>query len=178
MKLRASSVAWLLPLLLTACLHKNRPRPFQALPPSTNATLKPEPVHIELPPSASAIHTQSLASDVLELPERAPEPPVRAKQPVSRNVQVAANASIGVSAIGLLTFGDPPAMRIETVDLIAATELGLSNIHRPLSKQEQKTAAQARKFLKKAKGALLNGDVDGAHTLAVKADILLNELTQ
>ena len=69
-------------------------------------------------------------------------------------------------------------MRRETVDSIAATERGLNGIGRTLSDLEQTTAAQIREFLKKAREALASGDVDGAHTLAAKAKVLLSELSQ
>jgi len=64
------------------------------------------------------------------------------------------------------------------MDSIAATERQLNGIDRVLSKQEQKTARQVREFLKQAREALNSGDVDGAHTLAAKARVLLGELTQ
>ena len=63
------------------------------------------------------------------------------------------------------------------MDSITATERGLNGIHRTLSTQERKTVAQIRRFLKQAKQALTSGDVDGAHTLAAKAKVLLSELT-
>jgi len=56
--------------------------------------------------------------------------------------------------------------------LIATTERGLNGITRSLNEQEQKTAAQIREFLKQAREALATNDVDGAHTLAVKAKVL------
>jgi hypothetical protein len=46
-----------------------------------------------------------------------------------------------------------------------------------LSEPEQKTAAHVREFVKQAKAALASGDVEGAHTLTVKAQVLLSELT-
>lgn len=52
----------------------------------------------------------------------------------------------------------------------------LDGIHRALNVSEQKTASQIRTFLAKASNALQAGDLDGAHTLAVKARVLLNEL--
>jgi hypothetical protein len=95
-------------------------------------------------------------------------------------VQEAANPAPNpaVSAIGQLSSGDPVIYRQETESLIASTEHGLNGITRPLSDAEQKTADQIRDFLKQARAALVSGDVDGAHTLAAKAKVLLNELTQ
>jgi ribosomal protein S20 len=54
----------------------------------------------------------------------------------------------------------------------------LNGIKRPLSTDEQVTAAQIRTFLKEAQQALDAGDTDGAHTLATKAKLLLDELTK
>jgi pantothenate synthetase len=64
------------------------------------------------------------------------------------------------------------------MDLIVATERGLSGINRTLSDAEQKTAEHIREFLKQARLALTTGDVDGASTLAAKAKVLLEELSQ
>ncbi len=52
----------------------------------------------------------------------------------------------------------------------------MRDIGRPLSAQEQKTAAQVRKFLQQSRDALHSQDVDAAHTLATKAKLLLDEL--
>jgi ribosomal protein S20 len=67
-------------------------------------------------------------------------------------------------------------MRQTTDDSIASTERTLNGITRKLNDQEQKTAAQVREYLKQARDALTSGDVDGAHTLALKAKVLLDEL--
>jgi hypothetical protein len=83
-----------------------------------------------------------------------------------------------VSAIGQLSTGDSSDLRQQTIGSIAAIERGLNGISRSLSDQEKKTAAQIREFLKQARTALASGDVDGAHTLTVKAKVLLGELSQ
>jgi hypothetical protein len=83
------------------------------------------------------------------------------------------------SAIGQLSEGDSSTSggaRSETARLIDSTEEGLRGITRPLSLQEQKTAAQVRKFLFQARDALHSQNVDAAHTLATKAKLLLDEL--
>lgn len=64
------------------------------------------------------------------------------------------------------------------LNLIDSTENGLNEIKRPLSSSEQKTAAQIRTFITHARDALKTGDLDGARTLATKAHLLLQELTQ
>ena len=54
----------------------------------------------------------------------------------------------------------------------------MSGLNRQLSDPEKKTADQVRDFLKQAREALSSGDMDGAHTLAAKAKVLLAELVK
>jgi hypothetical protein len=190
MKLRASSVVWLMPFLLTACFHKTNSSKSQYYAPPLSDLPKPAPMAVELPPSATTIPSQPIISNLgaqLQQPHK-----LRAKHRklVSKNLQQAANAepqptgnapqasteSPEVSAIGKLSSGDPSDLRREAEESIAATERGLNGVGRTLSEPEQKTAAQIREFLKQARQALTSGDVDGAHTLAAKAKVLLSEL--
>jgi hypothetical protein len=83
-----------------------------------------------------------------------------------------------VSAVGNLTGGASGVQKSETEQTIDATEKGVNSITRTLSDSEVKTAAQIREFLKEAREALKTGDADGAHTLAMKAKVLLTELNQ
>jgi hypothetical protein len=98
----------------------------------------------------------------------------------STTPQTPAAAGTG-SPIGQLTTGDSAMgekAKRETADLIGGTEQGLNGIKRSLSTEEKVTAAQIRTFLKQAQQALDNGDTDGAHGLALKAKLLLDELTK
>jgi ribosomal protein S20 len=116
--------------------------------------------------------------DTNQQPQKPAKLPVKHRKPPANSTQQASIESPGVSAIGQLSSGDPSDLRQQTVNSIAATERGLSSITRQLSDQEQKTAAQIREFLKQARAALNSGDVDGAHTLAAKARVLLGELSR
>jgi outer membrane biosynthesis protein TonB len=83
------------------------------------------------------------------------------------------------SSIGQLTTGDSASgerTKHETADLIGATQQGLSGLKRALSNEEKATAGQIHNYLKQAEQALENGDADGAHLLATKAKVLLDEL--
>jgi hypothetical protein len=91
---------------------------------------------------------------------------------------VTVNSTSEVSAIGTLSSGNPGNYRQQTESDIASIERGLNGINRPLNDSDQKTADQIREFLKEAHTALASGDVDGAHTLAAKAQVLLAALTQ
>jgi outer membrane biosynthesis protein TonB len=175
---------WLLPLLLTACFHKNNQSQVQPLaPPIEDAPPpKPEPSPTDLPPPVVTIPNQTPAPDAKLQPPAKPRPPAKHKKttPTTANNTTlqASNGTPGVSAIGQLSTGDSSDKRQETVESIAATERGLSGITRELNDQEQKTAGQIREYLKQAKTALGSGDVDGAHTLAAKAKVLLGELSR
>ena len=164
----------MLPLALVGCTHKQQTA--QTLP------LAPPNANIPLP-----ANTPQQASETIptQPTQQAPTPPVTAQQPVKRKkrkppadtTQQAANPSPEVSAIGQLSSGDPADVKRQTEDSITAVERGLERINRSLNESEQKTADHIREFIKEAKAALASGDVDGAHTLADKARVLLNELT-
>lgn len=167
-------------LLLTACFHKNHQAQNVPLAPPIQNVPPPNTTPVELSPSATTIPTQP-TQNAKEEPEPEPKPRVRRHRsaPVDKTpVDEAANETPGVSAVGQLSSGDPADYRLETEDTIASTERGLKSINRPLNDQEQKTADHIREFLKEAREALASGDVDGAHTLAAKAKVLLAELTQ
>jgi outer membrane biosynthesis protein TonB len=183
MKFPARIAALLLPFLLAGCFHKSKQSQVRALatPIEETAPPKPAPAPVELPPAAATIPNPPPAPDAnaATLPQKTPKPPVKHKKPpAAKTTQQAENESSGVSAIGQLSSGDPSDLRRQTEDSIAATERGLNGIGRQLNDQEQKTAAQIREFLKQARAALVSGDVDGAHTLAAKAKVLLGELSR
>jgi hypothetical protein len=180
MKLSAKCVVWLLPLLLTGCFHKTNTQ-IQPLAPPIEDTPPPKPVPspTNLPPTVVTVPNQTPAPEpsVSAQPKEPPKPPARRRKAAS-NTQLASNGNPGVSAIGQLSYGAGADLRQQTANSIMATERGLSGIGRRLNDQEQKTAAQIRKFLRQAKVALDSGDVDGAHTLAAKAKVLLGELNR
>jgi len=187
MKLHARTFAWLLPFMLTACLHKPQPINIrQYLPPPSKVPM-PETQAVELPLSEMTIPSQPLDADSQAMPP--PKPHARRRRqnkntqeavdsapPTPSVPQPAVNETPAVSAIGQLSSGDSSDTRQQTLNSIAATERGLNGVNRTLSDQEQKTAAHIREFLKQARDALASGDVDGAHTLAAKARVLLSEL--
>jgi len=177
MRLPARSTAWLLPLLLAGCHHKAQV--VQNLPLAPAIEEPPPQLHLptpnELPPPDVTASVQEPTPVVVQPKEPEKKPSHRKKQ-ANTNTQQASIGSPAVSAIGQLTSGDPADLRQETDASIEATEKSLNSITRQLSDQEGKTAAQIREFIKEARAALMAGDVDGAHTLALKAKVLLNEL--
>ncbi len=84
-----------------------------------------------------------------------------------------------MSPIGQLSTTNDSANTADRHDIasqIDRTEIGLNTIKRGLSSDEQKTAAQIRTFIARARDALKADDLDGARTLSTKARLLLQEL--
>jgi hypothetical protein len=176
-------MGWVLPLFLTGCIfHRTHPTQSQQLAPPVTPP-QPQTTPVELPPSANTIPPEP-TQNAKEQPQESPRQRHHKQKPANNNTQEAANVPppspqpVAVSAIGQLSSGDPADYRQQTLDSINSIERGLNNIGRPLSDPEQITADHIREFLKQAREALATGDVDGAHTLAVKAKVLLEELTK
>jgi ribosomal protein S20 len=177
MKLGAKCAAWLLPFLLTGCFHRktqvaqNQPLP----PPIEDSTApKPEPAPANIPPPAVTIPEQPIQQQIPPPPEPIKKPP---KHHRPANTQIAsAGPPPAVPAGGNFSAGDPANSRQQTDASIEQTEKTLNGITRKLNDQEQKTAAQIREFIKQAREALTSGDINGAHTLAEKAKVFLDEL--
>jgi len=182
------NAGWLLPLLLTGCFHKTHLAQNQPLVPPIAGVPMPTP-----PPPPSQVPTpveKTEPAKPAEEPAPTPPPPEKPQRHASHhqrseskpaNTEVASNAASPapeVSAIGQLSSGDPSDLRYRTEESLDATERGLKAITRTLNSQEQKTADQIREFLKQARTALSTGDVDGANTLALKAKVLLGEISQ
>jgi hypothetical protein len=185
MKSPVRSVAWLLPFLLTGCFqlpfHKKHPTQARMLAPRAQPSQAIQLIDIDLPPADMVIAAYAI-SNMWE--EEQPIPlPVRHRRPPNPDDSVTAPEpppppSPAVSAIGQLSSGDPGNSRQQTENSIADTERRLNGINRTLSDSEQKTADHIREFLKQARAALASGDVEGANTLAAKAQVLLTELTK
>jgi len=182
MRSPAKCAAWLLPFVLTGCFHvpfHKTPPPQPMMAPVVMPLHPIELASIELPPGVRLIPGRPLYN--MRVHDETVKPLIRhwrsANPPEIVNVpEVAATAE--VSAIGQLSSGDPGSYRQQTEASIASIERGLNGINRTLNDSDQKTAGQIREFLKEARTALASGDVDGAHTLAAKAQVLLAALSQ
>jgi hypothetical protein len=182
MKLPVMSVACIMPLMLSGCLfHRTHLAQNQTVAPPVTQPPQLKPTPVDLPPSANTIPPEP--TENAKVPTEAT--PKRHKRWPNKNTQEASNTpppspvatTPAVSAIGTLSSGDPADVKQETQDSIASIEKDLNSINRSLDAPDQKTADQIREFLKQARAALASGDVDGAHTLAAKAKVLLAELT-
>jgi hypothetical protein len=152
------------------------------LPPPPPPKTPKKPKHkVKTPPANPADATQAAAA----APAAGSSPSGSSGTQSSAQAAVppspAADHAAAASPIGQLTTGDSASgekTKHETSDLIGGTEQGLNAIRRSLSTDEKATASQIRTYLKEAQQALDNGDTDGAHLLATKAKLLLDELTK
>lgn len=180
MRLPAKIVAWVLPWFLTGCwFHRHQKTTAPAVAPVIDTNANAVPAAVE-PPPLITIPTYPQFTET-QLPYEQPmHPPKRRKQsaPSAQDTQQGANVPPAVSIIGQLSSGDPAGARYQTENSINEIERILNNLNRPLSEQEETTAAHIREFIKQAREALKSGDVDGASTLRAKAKVLLQELTR
>lgn len=186
MKSPAKCAAWLLPFLLTGCFHLPFHKTQQAqkypLAPPIKPTQTLELASIQMPPALLVIPGKPIYNvRVHAHPIRQRVRHRKAANPISDEastaLEAAASPTPGVSAIGELSSGDPANLRQQTEESIAAIERGLNGMNGTLSDSEQKIVGHIREFVKQAKAALASGDVEGAHTLTAKAQVLLTELS-
>lgn len=189
MKSPARSVAWLLPFLLTGCfemsLHKKHPVVSNGLAPNLQTSQSLQVVSVPVPPRDTVVagypvYNIRVQAEPIRPPAKRRKPSAPDDAAVAADTQ-ASNAPVlnaEVSAIGQLSAGDPADFRQQTESSIAAIERRLNGLNRNLSDSELKTADHIREFLKQARAALASGDVEGAQTLAGKAQVLLAELTK
>ena len=67
-------------------------------------------------------------------------------------------------------------MRIETEQAVAAQKQRLDKLPAPVVATHGTEVEQVRRFLRSAEDAWNTGDVEGAHTLAAKAKVMLDDL--
>jgi hypothetical protein len=147
----------------------------------STADLPPPVVGDTKPAETDADAAAAKPPETPKKPVHHPKKPAATTAPGATPTETANNtgtppASPSVSAIGQLSGGASGDQRSETEETINTTEKGVNGITRSLNDAEVKTAAQIHEFLKQAREALATGDVDGAHTLAMKAKVLLTEL--
>ncbi len=69
-------------------------------------------------------------------------------------------------------------LRAETNTLLTTQKLRLEKLPATIGATHAADVEQARRFLKSAEDAWKTGDVEGAHTLAVKAKVLIDDLSK
>ncbi len=175
-------------LAVTGCHKRVRvPAMPPAPPPAIQTVTIPPPTHhteeLPKPPEAPA--------PVAVEPPPAQKPrPRRPKKPVTRPTETAvavtpalpgaAAATADPSPIGELTTGGEAGTqgRQETETLLGAVQKRLEQLSDVIKNAHQEQVERVRLFVKRAQEAWKSGDVEGARTLATKANVLLDDISK
>lgn len=69
-------------------------------------------------------------------------------------------------------------LRADTNQLLGVAEYNINNVRRTLSKEDQAIVQHIRGFVEQSRQALKDGDIERAHTLAIKAHLMSDELSK
>jgi hypothetical protein len=159
--------------------------PMPTLPPYVNqpvmldTTVPPEPVPSkeEAHPKRPKRHLKTTEPPQQETQKPATQPATPAEtEEAANNSQPSESSPIG--QLSTASGDKNTADRQTLLEKINTTENTLNGIHRPLSSDEQKTAALIRTFITRARDALKTDDFNGATNYYTRAHILLEELTK
>ncbi len=178
-----------LALLAAGCVRKPERTAPTVLVPSIEAEPQPappQPVSSESAnPAPEPAPTTGAAPNNAQKPKpkprkpaaRKPEPTKPAEQPKPEPVIPAApDHSVQITA-------DVPRAAVQsqkqnTEQLLRDSEGKLAGIQRSLGESEQGMLRQARNYITQSNQALQSGEIERAYNLAVKANLLSNELTR
>ena len=69
-------------------------------------------------------------------------------------------------------------LRADTNQLLGAAEFNINNLRRALSKDDQAIVQHIRGYIDQSRQAVKDGDLERAHTLAIKAHLMSDELSK
>jgi len=192
----AAAGVLLLALITAGCEHKKPVLVMpQQPPPTATPQATPTPVEAEAQPAQAQPEAQPTPSPA-EQPKTAektkPKHPrhAAAKKPgekpeVAHNTPkkiIPAEPAPTPPQAGQISPGPTPAdggnSQASTDQLLQGAEANLNGITRTLSKDEEAMRARIREFIKQSRTATTENDPARAHTLAVKARLLSDELVK
>lgn len=163
------------PVLVPSIESQPQPAPPSEPPPeNTNATP-------QTPPAETQRHDAQKPKPKPRKPvPRKPAPPQQPAPPETPKPEPAKPAKPGDS---VQITADVPRAAVQsqkqnTEQLLRNADGNLSHINRYLSESEQGMLRQARNYIAQSNLALQGGDVERAYNLAVKANLLANELAK
>jgi hypothetical protein len=117
------------------------------------------------------------------IPRKPPQPPAQPAQPSPSEAPKPDPAKPVTPDPSVQITADVPRAAVQsqkqnTEQLLRNSDGKLSHINRSLSDSEQGMLRQARNYIVQSNQALQGGDVERAYNLAVKANLLANELTK
>ena len=158
-------------LILGGCHRKVTLAAAPPLPPPIMISVPP-PTHPTEPEAEMPLEEADALTDLL------PRHPVYRFRPWPVQQVTLAPAPPPPLELGQLTTGDTAPLRQQTEDLLRSQQRRLAATSPALAALHSQQIEQARLFLKQADDAWQKSDVDGTLTLATKAKLLLDEITQ
>jgi hypothetical protein len=171
-------VAILLMLPLAGCRTKVVKAAVAPAPPPIDTVSVPPPSHPTEPLPPEPVVEVTLTPAPVIPPPRIPPPRRRPTPPPPQQTAAAAPPPID---LGQLTAGNEAGnttFRQQTEDLMKAQNRRLITIPSAVSVLHAQQVEQARLFLRQADEAWKKLDIEGAHTLATKAKVLLDEIAE
>jgi len=140
--------------------------------PDENLDRVPEPAT----PAATATEGQKPKPKPHKPAPKKPAQPTPTEPPKAEPVKpVAPSTSVQITAVPRAAV---QSQKQDTEQLLRNSQGRLAGINRPLSESEQGMLRQARNYISQSNQALQGGDIERAYNLAVKANLLTNELTK
>jgi ElaB/YqjD/DUF883 family membrane-anchored ribosome-binding protein len=187
--LRLKSAAVLLVLLLGISLGCEHKKPVLVMPQQPPPTAVPQPSPTPEPAAQAA--DQPLVPTPTPTPAEQPKTAEKTKPAHGRHAAVKKPPKTVVQAdktepptttIGQISPGPTPAeathSQSSTDQLLQSAETNLNSITRQLSKEEEAMRAQIKEFISQSRQATKDNDMARAHTLAVKARLLSDDLVK
>jgi outer membrane biosynthesis protein TonB len=188
------AVALFLALLAAGCAEKSERATPTVLVPSIEVEPRPAPLPpissesvTPAPEAAPASVPQSEAQKTKPKPRKPvthkPEPAKSAEQPKAAEQPKPEPAKPAKPDNSVQITADVPraavqSQRQNTEQLLRNSQGRLAGINRSLSDSEQGMVSQARNYIDQSNQALQSGEIERAYNLAVKANLLTNELTK
>jgi hypothetical protein len=189
--LRLNIAAFILMLLLgisLGCQHKKPVLVMPQQPPATAAAPEPSPT----PEPAAQAADQPLVPVPTPTPAEEPktaetQKPKHGRHTATKNTPpktrvVQADKTEPPASIGQISPGPTPAdsthNQTSTDQLLQGAEANLNSITRQLSKDEEAMRTQIKEFIIQSRKATTENDPARAHTLAVKARLLSDDLVK
>jgi hypothetical protein len=140
-------------------------------PPATSEPSRPLPT-----PGEVTVADNIPPKDLPKPPRRTPRKPPKKTVVEDEAPQPAPTPAPQGQLSASISHDDALHQKVDTTQLIDATESSLRSINRQLNNNEQAMVQHIRSYIKDSQAAIANGDYERAHGLAVKAHLLSDEL--
>ena len=164
--------------------HRRKATPPPSIPPNLEHQKidLPQPQPAPPPAPEPAPTVQPTPEPPKQKPRRTHTPPKKVVVPApgeeEETTPEPAKPAPDASINAPMTSAQAEQQRQQTTSLLGSAESNLSNIHRSLSGDEQQMVAQIRNYITQSRKAMSDGDLERAHNLANKANLLSSELVK